>query len=196
MQAKIRLLMLALAASLGACGTAQASNYTYTVDFDIQDATLGQDTVTGQIVTNCTSCPLDTSSLVSWSLSDTDGAIGSSTGANALVVVKDAPPSPLTISSTSIVYTPRDNGGKSIITFFGDTKAATPFFAFRTGAENSIIVQGDNEAVDDPAAALTIATAPVPLPSTLWLFIGGLASFGLIRSRRTTGRRPQFVTMS
>lgn len=113
MQAKLWGLLIFLSL-LGLC-PAKATLFTYDVDYAI-----GSNTVTGDIVLNCDSCAVTTTSLQSWSFSGPGGLSGTGTSATF------TGSSNLSASPSGITFTPILGASTLFIAnsgdwFFGDT---------------------------------------------------------------------------
>jgi hypothetical protein len=182
-----RALLAALGiASLAGYATANASETTYYVDFNIADAT-----ITGQIVTDCNACTLAPSDILSWTFSDSlsDSTISSSTGGT----LDGTGPLPIVASSNALTLTLLTSNSNDLsATFFSEGTGSFPYLEFNTYTPSTyrdIAVAGPNDAYlydIEPTSDFQFATttAPVPLPSTLWLLMGGLGLLSLTQRRR------------
>jgi hypothetical protein len=191
-----RSLLLAVIASVIGCGTTYAADYTYDVSF-----TIGTDVVTGQIVTDCDSCPLEgpggVNNIVSYSLFDSNGTQDTS-AANDPIVTGGT--SPLSATPTLITYTA--STANSSFTEFGYGAGASPaefnFFSyFNYNHQTPGTADYTGSQIDDSTmqqnytnpTILTIATiAPVPLPSSVWLLLVGLVPVGFSQRQRLLKR--------
>ena len=80
---KKALLSLMVAAACLAWLPAYATTYTYNVDYTFTVTTTNKTgSITGLITTNCDSCVLSASNILSWSFTANDGTSESSTGPN------------------------------------------------------------------------------------------------------------------
>ena len=178
---KSKLLGLMAAVSLLGLSPANATTYTYNVNFDVGGTDGSGNTATGTIMTNCDSCTLVGSDFVSWSF--TLPGIGTISG--SVPTIADTP-TDLTASSAGLSYNGTVCGGP--VTFNG-TAGGLNFecggIADYVGTGSS----GDKDFLDLDANSsfqfATVATnSATPLPAALPLFGTVLGVGGLLGWRR------------
>ncbi len=183
---------------------AGATAYTYDVDYTFAVTTTGKTgSITGLITTNCDSCDLDSSNILSWSFKASDGTSGSSSNPGSGISTTDfmleaTPAGIFTVGSASPGASIRfcsDIAGDGADCFPGagldvynlDHGGAMPvtwFIAWveNSGAESTFLTDGGGFS---PDPAIEIASmAGVPEPPAWAMMMIGFAGFGFAALRR------------
>jgi len=197
-----KLLGLYAFAALLSLSPAHATTYTYDVDYQINSTT-----VTGDIVLNCDSCNVTSSTLVSWSLSTS----GSGTSATIVGTNLSATPSEIIFTgnpnfpATGLSWTSQFIGSSGN-TFFGAGSSGNVVSGGSSGSSclvsppingnvselYGICSNGTLSETSDVGSvaegfapqSVAIATAATPLPTAFPLFAAGLGALGLLSWRR------------
>jgi PEP-CTERM motif len=162
---------------------AKASLFTYEVNI-----ALPSNTLTGEIVLNCDSCDVTTSSLSSWTLHASPTLNATGTGATFSGVDLSATPSAIIFTPTIGADTIFAAGvpGNNLALFFGSVNVAG--FCGIVGAGSGSIGACENGGLllSTTTSPLTIATiaAAAPEPSTWAMMILGFAGIGAMTYRR------------
>lgn len=195
-------LMLVVACLAGL--PAHAATYTYDVDYTFAVTTTNKTgSITGFITTNCNSCNLDASNILSWSFTASDGTSGSSSNPTSGISTTDfmleaTPTGIFTVSNATNGASIRfcsDIAGDGEDCFPGagldvynlDHGGAMPptwYIAWveNSGAESTFVTDAATGFSPDPA--IEIATLAVPEPSAWAMMIVGFAGLGFAAHRR------------
>jgi hypothetical protein len=188
LNAKKNLAALVLVMSAAWCGTGHASTYNV-------DIALGPDTLTGQITTNCDSCLLVPSHVVSFNFTE-DGSATFSGNASSVFF---ASTSVLEVAGGTITYFPSAINNCNCDLVF-ENATFTDQVDFNGGVNqngsggstdfNSIVYDIDgNFGSQHESTSLVVATlAPVPLPSSAWLMLCGLGGLGFLMNKRQAAK--------
>jgi hypothetical protein len=196
-------LRLMVAAACLAWLPAYAATYTYDVDYTFAVTTTNKTgSITGFITTNCDSCDLDASNILSWSFTASDGTSGSSSNSDAGISTTDfmleaTPTGIFTVANATEGASIRfcsDIAGGGADCFpgagldvynlaHGGSMPVTWYIAWveNSGAEATFLT-ADLGSSPDPA--IEIASLAVPEPSAWTMMIIGFAGFGFAAHRR------------
>jgi hypothetical protein len=202
---KKALLGLLLIAAWLACLPAYAATYTYDVDYTFTDTmTSKTGSITGFITTNCDSCVLSASNILSWSFTANDGTSESSTGQNAgisasgdmLVATPTGIVTDLNATLDASIRFCNDitNGGADCFPTAGldiynlDSSGAQPFPFWHLYWDEMKSAQGifstNGGGLSPPAPCIQIASLAVPEPPVWAMMIIGFAGLGFAAHRR------------
>jgi hypothetical protein len=195
-------LMLVVACLAGL--PAYAATYTYDVDYTFAVTTTNKTgSITGFITTNCDSCGLDASDILSWSFTASDGTSGSSSNPTSGISTTDFM---LEATPTGIFTVANATNGASIrfcSDIAGDGEDCFPgagldvynlervaempptwYIAWveNSGAEATFLTDAATGFSPDPA--IEIASLAVPEPSAWAMMIIGFAGLGFAARRR------------
>ena len=184
---KTKLLGLMVLVSLVGLLPARATTFTYDVDIALEPTS----TLTGNIVLNCDSCDVTSSTLVSWSLTLTDSidVPSRSFTASGSSAAFGATPD-LTASSSALTFTPT----LDTFTYFSDPSVGCIAFDANTftcsPGDDYSLIEAFNLTVSygnytySPSTLIIATLAPTPLPSALPLFSTVVGLAGLLGWRR------------
>jgi len=203
---------LMLLAGWLASSPAYATTYTYNVNYTFDNnlgPTPGKGVITGSITTNCDSCDLDASNILSWSFIASDGTSDSSSNPgsgisttdfmleatpNGIFTVADAAPgasirfcSDITGDGADCFSVPGGAGGAGLDVYNLDHGLPMPvtwYIAWveDSGAEATFLTDAATGFSPDPA--IEIASLAVPEPSAWAMMIVGFAGLGFAALRR------------
>jgi hypothetical protein len=174
MKPTVKALFVATTLVLLGLSPARADMYEYDVDY-----TIGGTTVTGDIILNCDSCNVTSSSLLSWSFTTSGGLSGSGTSATFIG-------SNLIASTSGITFTSTEGAqstfiGSSADWFFGVSGGSVsdgssgsgctveaPIFhdlsqAYGTCSNGNLTVSAINTALDIAGAPVDLSAVPGPI---------------------------------
>jgi hypothetical protein len=169
--------LLVFVSLLGLC-RAQATPYTYDVDYQI-----GSNTVTGDIVLNCDSCAVTATSLESWSFSGPGGLSGTGTSATF------TGSSNLSASPSGITFTPTSGASTDFIASSGDWLFGSTT-AYVSGGTGSCATDASGCVAVGTGDNVTYVASPcfVSAPTNGNLSeVFGVCSFGVLTSAASMG---------